>query len=192
MTVHCATQVPSCCLVRSCDGRAGPSKLRLSLVLLVGTISSQIQVPEDQPACPLPTLAPLPSGALLASSTPDAHFFHPHGCQISAQRFKVRAVVGAARWQLDLVEWEPRRTDTLCKTLPEAKQGEDEIPGVPPSTLYPPPLPPTGRVWPDTVGRNPGVPFLETQRREREPLKAEAVTPPLPRRQTHPWKRASL
>lgn len=49
---------PFCCLVRSCDGRAGPSKLRLSLVLLVGTISSQIQVSEDQPACPLSHTGP--------------------------------------------------------------------------------------------------------------------------------------
>ena len=73
---------------------------------------------------------------------------------------------------------------------PRQNRGEDEIPGVPPSTLQTPPLPPTGRVWPDTGWpKIQGVPFLETQRREREPLKAEAVTPaPLPK--THPLEKS--
>ena len=67
---------------------------------------------------------------------------------------------------------------------PRQNRGEDEISGVPPSTLQTPPLPPTGRVRPDTGWpKIQGVPFLETQRREREPLKAEAVT--TPPRKTH-------
>ena len=85
----------------------------------------------------MPTLAPLPSGAPVASSTPAAHFVHPHGCQISAQGFKVRAIVEAAWWQLDLVEWEPWRTDTVSKTPPEAKLGETKS-LLPPRLLHHP------------------------------------------------------
>lgn len=101
--------------------------------------------PSTSPPVLLPTLAPLPSGAFPASSTPSAHFIHPHGCQISAQGFKVRAVVEAARWQLDLVEWESQRTDTLCKTPPEAKQGGRRNPWGP--SFYPPDSS-TASYWP--------------------------------------------
>lgn len=148
--------------------------------------------PSTSPPVLFPTLAPLPSGALLASSTPDAHFIHPHGCQISAQRFKVRAVVGAARWQLDLVEWEPRRTDTLCKTPPEAKQGGRRNPWGP--SFYPLPSS-TASYWPSLarhrLAEDPGRALPgNTEAGEGTSKSRGSDTPHRPRRQTHPLEKS--
>lgn len=54
----------------------------------------------------------------------------------------------------------------------------------------------TASYWPSLarhrLAEDPGVPFLETQEAGEEPLKAEAVTPPLPPATQHPLERASL
>lgn len=135
-----------------------------------------------------PRWTPLPSGAPVASSTPAAQFVHPHGCQISAQGFKVRAVVEAARWQLDLVEWEPWRMNTLSKMPPEAKQWGRRSPSYPPGSS-------TTSYWLSLaryrLAEDPGRALPGNTEEAGEGTSKSRGSDPPPQN-TPPWKTASL
>lgn len=80
------------------------------------------------------------------------------------------------------MEWEPQGKETLCKMLPQEKQGKTKSLG---SFLFhssrpqSPQLSPTGQTWPDTSWpKILGLQFLATQsRQDSKHLRAEAMTP---------------
>ena len=90
------------------------------------------------------------------------------------------------------MEWEPQGKETLCKMLPQEKQGKTKSLG---SFLFhsrpqSPRLSPTGQTWPDTSWpKILALQFPATQsRQDSKHLRAEAMNP----QKTPPLERASL